>query len=408
MDSTKLLTEKLALARELSTLKPEIDHLRSQTKSYEAAVAEKLSLQRQLSTLQVELEMEKRTTQRAIAKEGKLQVEDAKSAVQLESLRAELAKERKERQKVEREAFQASADWEAQQETLDSRMDSLKGKLKASRDQLQESQSQLQVAQAASRARASRPTASIGLDEMPRDSRKRNVSRMDDDTMIGTPGDTRVTKKVKRGSTMPGDKSTFSITPFLNRTASIAPDSPVQDSETANPSPVAATYHQDSAAAPNSLPGKAKCCKAQQTAMKSDALRQAKASKGNSEVVPARRSKKVPVLEQVDEEDDPSNSAAAPQQLNPKSLPDTSVVDDATENLDTRRRKRKLLGGGLAKRVFDDDDAEVVSKGAKPGTKFGTLGRAALGGPKINQRFEMGAPASGFGTFSPLKKDKKG
>jgi len=46
--STKLLTEKLALARELSTLKPELEHLRSQATAQQNALADKLSRQREL------------------------------------------------------------------------------------------------------------------------------------------------------------------------------------------------------------------------------------------------------------------------------------------------------------------------------------------------------------------------
>lgn len=416
MDSTKLLTEKLALARELSSLKPEMDHLRSQTKSYEAVIAEKLSLQRQLSGVQVELEMERRATQRAITKEGRSQVEEAKSAAQLESLQAELVKERKERLKIEREALKASADWEAKQATLETRMDTLKTELKTSKDQLKESESELQTARATSRAAASKSTANLALDNETRDPRKRNISRMDDDTVIGTPGDLRATKKVKRGSAMPGDKSTFSITPFLTRTTSVAPDSPVDECEVqaereaeeiTNPDPVAVKAPQGSSAGAKRAAGKPQGSNPQQSAETSDALRKAKPSKTIPKAIPVRKGNKGPSLEQVDEEDRSEDPAPAAQQLNSKPA-DTGNAGGLADNPENKKRKRKMLGGVLARTLFDDDDGESV-KADKSGAKaFGTLGRAVLGGSKVKQRFDVGANASGFGGFSPLKKDRKG
>src|SRR5437773_11650544 len=83
--SSKLLTEKLALAHELSTLKPELEHLRSQAASYQSSISEKLSLQRQLNTIQVELETEKRAAQRALTKGGKENAQDLKLQAQLDS-----------------------------------------------------------------------------------------------------------------------------------------------------------------------------------------------------------------------------------------------------------------------------------------------------------------------------------
>src|SRR5206468_8938564 len=77
-DSTKLLTEKLALSRELALLKPELEHLRSQATYHQTTLSEKLALQRQVSTLEVDLETEKRAAQRASRKESKNNENDAK------------------------------------------------------------------------------------------------------------------------------------------------------------------------------------------------------------------------------------------------------------------------------------------------------------------------------------------
>jgi hypothetical protein len=100
-DSDKILSEKLALTRELSSLRPEVEHLRAQVESNTGLLAEKLSLQRQLTTAQVELENERRTSARALAKQGKKMDQDDDLRGQLEEIRNELAKEKKDRLKAE-------------------------------------------------------------------------------------------------------------------------------------------------------------------------------------------------------------------------------------------------------------------------------------------------------------------
>ncbi|KAL1597337.1 hypothetical protein SLS60_008921 [Paraconiothyrium brasiliense] len=118
-----ILSEKLALTRELSSLRPEVEHLRAQVESNDGLLAEKLSLQRQLTTIEVELENEKRTSARALAKQGKKMEQDEDLRGQMEELRNELAKEKKDRfkaeaalAKAEKAAEQAQADLESQQQ----------------------------------------------------------------------------------------------------------------------------------------------------------------------------------------------------------------------------------------------------------------------------------------------------
>ena len=416
MDSTKLLTEKLALAREVTSLKPEIDHLRSQTVAHQAVLAEKLSLQRQVSSLQVELELEKRATHRAIAKEGKLQVEDAKTAAQLESLQAEMTKEREERLKIERDTQKVSADWETRSVILESRLDSLKTQLKATKEQLKDCQSELQSARAAPRAGAGRSTSHMMLDEVTRDPRKRVASCMIDDTIIGTPGDLRATKKTNRGSTVPGDKSAFSITPFLNRAASIAPDNSVEqyenngadeDNETLDRVLVVTKdYHGPSPTAPGPEEN-LKSGNIHRAAQKGSSLQISKSESTKLKIPPTSKSRKASILDQVVEEDNGENVAPKVPHPEPNAAQDTNLAGGTTESFEITKKKRKLLGGGFAKTLFDDDDGKAV-KGDKAGARtFGTLGRVTLGGPRANQRYGVTGSGSGFGSFSPLKKDKK-
>ena len=413
MDSTKLLTEKLALAREVTSLKPEIDHLRSQTVAHQAILAEKLTLQRQVSSLQVELELEKRATQRALAKEGKLQVEDARTAAQLESLQAELTKERKERLKIERDAQKVSADWETRRSILDSRLNSLKTQLKATKEQLKDCQSELQSARTAGRAAAGRSTSQLALDEGTRDTRKRVASCMIDDTIIGTPGNLLATKKTSRGSTVPGDKSSFSITPFLNRTASIAPDNCVEEFENKGADETNETLGrvvtEDHVSSPTT-PGPEESLKSgnfHRAARKDRSIQTLKSENSKLKVLPTGKSRKAPMLDQVVEEDNSENVAPKVSHPEPNAAEDTNLAEGTTDRFEIKKKKRKLLGRGFAKTLFDDDDGEAVKGGKAGAKKFGTLGRITLGGPRANQRYGVTGSDGEFGSFSPLKKDRK-
>jgi hypothetical protein len=101
LDSNKTLSEKLALSREISSLRPEVEHLRAQVEANHGLLTEKLSLQRQMTTLQVELENEKRTAARTLAKQGRKMEQDDDLRSELEEARKELAQEKKDKARVE-------------------------------------------------------------------------------------------------------------------------------------------------------------------------------------------------------------------------------------------------------------------------------------------------------------------
>ncbi|MCJ1434812.1 hypothetical protein MMC27_004182 [Xylographa pallens] len=428
MDSTKLLTEKLSLSRELASLRPELEHLKSQAAAHQSILAEKLSLQRQLSTAQVELENEKRATQRALSREESKQDRDAELEAQVDSLQAELAKERREREKVEREAQKVTSEFDGKKTILDSRLDAFRNKLRMTKEQLKETQEELQAARATTRAQIGMgPGTEAILESIQtnRNPRKRSLAQLDTDAAIGTPGILPAAKKSKRGSTLPGDKSTFSITPFLNRTTSIAPDSPPteqptieREQEGVEDDDAQATAAPTSDVSPSAHPATKivkKEPKKNATTKRPAVLAAAKAAKSNNKSVTGRRLKIAPALEQVQEEDNDENLPPANQELIPANehvtQPKNNHVelnDRASEEPTFIKKKRKLLGGGLAKTLFDDDDGDLVKgsdRGLFGGAKgFGSFGRP-LGNVKLGGR--PGSSASGFGAFSPLKKDKR-
>ena len=419
MDSTRILAEKLTLARELSSLKPELDHLRSQTATHQSLLAEKLSLQRQLSTVQVELETEKRSMQRVLATEDKLQAEDAKLESRLESLQANLAKEHRERQKVEREAQKLSREAENKRTTLESRLDAFRNKLKTTKEQLKETQTALLTAQASANAVSNRTSASNRpTTASAPNHRKRVAVQMDADTMIGTPGDMPASKRSKGGSTLPGEKSTFSITPFLNRTASVAPDSPPLEYPSSDSEENEEKSHRVTvgnklkAAAVGTAPEsrmESDLSKRGAQGKKPGVLENANTSKINSRAPPARKPKAAPTLEKVAEEGNNENVTVAPTLHEPTT--NQHVSDDTiNEGADMKKRKRKLLGGGLGKTLFDEDEGDALkgSRGLLGGVRgFGTLARVGLGRMDFGPRKAVGATNVTFGTISPLKKDMK-
>ena len=406
MDSTKLLTEKLTLARELSSLRPELDHLRSQAGSYQLLLAEKLSLQRHLNTIQVELETEKRSTQRFLAKESKSNAEDAKWGPQIELLQAELTRERRDRQKSEREAQKASMESDNKKITLESRLDAFRTKLRSTKEQLKATHLALETAQ-------KRPVDTARSSAQ--HSRKRAAVQANADSMIGTPGDLPAAKRGRRGSSLVGEKSTFSITPFLNRAASTAPGSPSarksdSDGEVDVDSRKLVSrnenveqrfdstirdLHQGGGVAGVKKPGN---------------LGKAKPSQANSKAPPVRKVKAAQTLEQVVEEIADENNGT--DIGSPRDLAVNDILDERiNETIEMRKKNRKLLGRGFGKTLFDEEEGDVFKgdTGLLGGTtSLGGPATDQFRGPRFGRRRALETGMGSFGNFSPLKRDKKG
>lgn len=405
MDSTKLLTEKLALARELSNLRPELDHLQSQVASNRSLLAEKLSLEHQVTTLQLELETEKRSMQRILVRDGKARAEDAKLESQLQAIQAELNRERRERTKVERESQEASHVCEAQKTTLESRQDSFRSKLQATKDSLKEAQQELHNARSTTASKGHERTDSKTAAT---NARKRTATQMLSDSMIGTPGDMTDDRRTKRMSTLPGDKSTFSITPYLNRTASVAPESPTESAVQSLDAPAtvgaSSTVQNAAKTATKVLPAilleKSRNVDPRTTDPSKNGKGTAKVAPGRNKLKPALLLEQV-VEEEADEHQHGLNNPSRP--VGPTADDDTTIGGDEA----TKKKKRKLFRGGLSKTLFDEDDHEPGKPG--PGARaFGSLNKGSFVGSKSRPLRTAPAAASiGFGAFSPLKRNRQ-
>lgn len=294
---------------------------------------------------------------------------------------------------------------------------------------------------------------------------------VDPDTAIGTPGNHAPAKRGRKlgGSSHVGDKSTFSITPFLNRTMSLAPASPESEKEAEPPKKrkaeddeddepdadvgaEAETEVEEEAGTPSVATKKSKkpAPAPKEPKTKPKALAPASSAKQNRKP-PAKRSKAVvPTLEKVTEESEiveepkkaaapetdqessenqPADSAPAykektttttvPVALVPK-LKSTSQKQPRKSLLSfaaftdepapaEKKKKRKLLGAnssGLGKTLFDEEDGDKLPTKPIPGR--GLFGkRNLLGGKRgAGNASLMVSDDAGF-AFSPLKKDKK-
>ena len=429
MDSTKLLTEKLALSRDLAAIAPEVEHLRSQVASHQTLLSEKLSLQRQLSTVQVELETEKRATQRALAKEGGRKAQDAQMESQIEELHTELAQERKLRQKTERDLQQKTSELESKQASMESnasrelknalqeaenaqnflssRLDAFRTKLRSTKEQLKEAQDELKDLRLQSKADVHPPTSRQDQSNS-LDSRKRSIAQVDVSS-IGTPDGMPHAKRSRQGSAVPGDKSTFSITPFLNRTASLAPDSP----QSANAIDLSTRLTADIEDKSNAHTlsdllddsGEAGVALSWKTSGKPLPPQPANAKKKG---VPPGRPRKVSKLEKVQEEgeDEPLMVKSIVHGLATSRAVEGIHEIHNTDDTTFLKKLRKLSSaGGLGKTLFDEvegDEDGHVQRG--PSALRKPLHPAARKGVQ-SRKGKM--PVGGFGAISPLKKDKR-
>ena len=228
---------------------------------------------------------------------------------------------------------------------------------------------------------------------------------------------------------MLGDKSTFSITPFLNRTTSVAPETPdEQHEQPAKPAEEAASNDIAEAEPTPTAPPKKALKKS--VAPKPKALAPA-ASKANAKprAGPARK-KAAPSLEVVAEETPGADASQEKENIapagikvplggepksKPKSLqPRKSLHDFASFNKEPapekKKKNRKQLGDStLLGRTLFDEIEDDEAKPTKPLPGRGLFAARALGkslGAKGGLKGPLMVAEDGF-QFSPLKKDRK-
>ncbi|KAM0333999.1 hypothetical protein ACHAQA_001019 [Verticillium albo-atrum] len=476
-DSTKVLAEKLALSRELATMKPELEHVRSQLSHQQSVVTEKLALERQLNSAEVELAAEKRARLQAAEQhdhekssgdELRTKLKDAEKRVAAEKREAErlrqeldqaqkgsrsqessnaadsglrdklreletaLAAEKNETKRAKKEAEISLSELQAKNDTLESRVDTLKTRLRSTQTELKGCKAELETLREMSSVNP-QGAGRAGADNNA--VKKRRAVDMDTEdittTGVANDGDWKSRRPVKKrglDQSLLGEKSTFSITPFLNRTKGVNVDATVDEDAEEDEADVSHIPHAEAARrAEPPVATKAKDSETQDIPPAPEAEvkkgkprgRPKKILASTSPNIPPRAAappaksklgaRKVAVLTQVDEEstDAEATAAGAPATTDDVSEPapkaDDVPVKAAVRVPEAKKKKRKLVGDS-SKTIFDEEDAEPAEQKPKRSNPV------KLGPGKILKNPQLGMARKAFAgaAFSPLKKDRRG
>ncbi|OAA35041.1 Rossmann-fold NAD(P)(+)-binding protein [Metarhizium rileyi] len=433
-DSGKAMQEKFTLTRELNRIKPELEHLQSQLTSFQATVAERNDLRRQVDSLEVELENEKRSRQRLQCKDDNTAMDELRS--RLEKAEQKLAAEKKEREKSKKEHERELASANAEKERLEERISSLKQKSKALQSELKGVKEQLEDVQSeiineqphlVSRGGEDKVKKAVALAGDVGKKRRAPAEMNFESITIQTPGNDivaqeRPTKKRGADKSAVGQKSAFSVTPFLNRNKSLMDDSSqelsnhVSAEAVAEPKPdvpadLESTSESESEEEPDPKPkvsfksavtfkSPAKPVKTRGRPQKATPLGESTPAKANR-VVKSRGTPKVKSIPDIIVEKSTDHSTVRDQENGPVAVSKkvTPALQSKTLEGEGKKKKRKLLGAANTTQ-FDDEDGEEVTK-PKPQPAAGRRTRAVLGGG-VRNAFATGT------SFSPLKRDRRG
>ncbi|KAF4342715.1 ribosomal RNA large subunit methyltransferase J [Fusarium beomiforme] len=395
-DSTKVLQEKLALSHKLDQIQPELEHLKAQLENHRAIVAQKQDLERQLSSIEVELENEKRSKKRMQSKNN----DNDKMKEQLDGAKRELEKLKKEHNRELREVRGECDMLEGRLEDTRSKLKKTQGDLKDTRAELVSCRAELkEVHKALANNKPSKK--SVTMKEQPV-GKKRAQDLSMEDISIGTPGPDEATQRrpfKKRGAerALVGEKSTFSITPFLNRTKNLSDNMSDELSEVHSPTgkstgasepvvfeevdpgaddsvsmePIEEAAEPYDQAEDDVIVEEEEQSKPQKgRGRPRKALDDAPTTKKNMPVQTKRKAKASTKVQTIAEEDEVDEPEAEPIEKPKKksgllkSNPAPASLRVGNGDADTRKKKRKMLGGGN-NTLFDDEDADPVARPAK-------------------------------------------
>lgn len=384
---SSLLTEKLRLSRDLSNLQTELNGLRNQDSSFQTLISEKQELERQLNTLEVQLENEKNAHERTRAKGSQQAADIDRLSVRIEKLEGELSRELRTKQQSDHDNRQQQVGWDNQRSVLEGRIETLKKQLRNAKDKLQEAQHGLQQR---------RNNAKI--ESEPTESRSRAVplqhpgpaADYHSGMIIATPGAVRVQDKIKRQSALPGDKSAFSITPYLNRT------------RPSKSSPMSSDVDEEK-------PRKAMndiSMSSRKTGIAEEVVDKSASPDGHvrSTQVPLSKTAKVK----------PKAREGKPSSRPAPKIPLEEESDEPEPSLEQgpAKAKRRKLGAQRERSLFEDEEEEETLESRKLGRKLGLgAGKSSVlatsqlpgAGDRLPRNLGFGAPVG----FSPLKRDRK-
>jgi hypothetical protein len=424
-DTGKASKREEAQEAAMEELRQELEQERAARLKAEKASKKSSSHDAEIEELRQELEQEKQARQKAekASKKGTPQ-EDSQAG----EIKKALEEEKRERKKQEKEFTKTLAELQGRNTVLDDKLSAFREKLRTTKEKLKEKEAELDRmdrAQTAPPATASSKPA--------KNARKRMAATAEPETNLGTPGDGFPVKKTKRGTSVSavGDTSTFSLTPFLNRNASIVHGSPIAEEEEEE--------EEEEAVAEEPTPtAHAKKASKKAVLPKAKALAPASSNKANAKVTGRKKTAAQP-LDMVTEE--ASEVSHSQSKDNSENAPVTVPLKDADDGPSTKtktgvskfkprkslmsfatfaeepaaeKKKKRKLGASAGKTLFDAEDAEDAAPLKLVGVSKGLFAARALGKSVLGKQGQR--PISGgFNmlseeafTFSPLKKDRRG
>lgn len=386
-----IFAEKIRLSEDLSSAQSELERLRAQSSSCQASFTEKHDLERQLRSVEAQLEKEKYAHERTLAKVSQQMKEIANLSGQLEKARKELV-EVQAREQQQRSTDQQGLKRDAERAALEAMVESLEKQLRSAKNQIQQTRHDLQRRRGNARVHElsdSRPQSHV----IPL---QQAAAPFIPDMTIATPGAVQVRGKATRFSALPGDKSAFSITPFLSR-ASAPPDSPVSSTnetdelDTVNTSGKLGTLSSSASA----FEDKSMESSPQDETSSVDPRRnmegQAPNPRGTMSIAAFKGRISSRGSGNVDSERRPVGSNALQIQ---------------SSSQGPSKTKRRKLGAQRDKSMFNDDDDGDLLEARKPGHKLaipGGLHSATSAGDRLHQNWGFCGPTA----FSPLKRDRR-
>ncbi|KAK3682176.1 hypothetical protein B0T22DRAFT_470506 [Podospora appendiculata] len=464
IEAQEVKTNKME--EELQSLREQLAASEKRLTSEKRKAAQAAESQDNTSEMEEELEQLRHAlaeTEKALAAEKrnaerKATKQDSKSAsaadAEVDQLRQTLAEqekalkeEKKEKDRLLKENGQIEAEAEARQEASNEKLAKSKAKLREVQQELKQAQADLEQAREHSVTIPAARTMTVPVKKAAAKGpakKKRSAEEALED-VLHTPSNTddrpkRPLKKRGFESTL-GEKSTFSITPFLNKTINLADGSPKSGAKFRGDDPTRALplfqvrgAEDATMTAAVDVDGDSPPTKPQATGSSS------KPSKAN-EKKPRGRPKAAPLaessvkknlaargsktaraettLESLAEEEaeeavvnpgqenrsmEGAEPTRAVESKTKTSEPQTNGVSTISLEAEPKKKKRKLLGTSNKPTIFEEDEGERVTVAAKRPPKAGL--NAARG---VGRVAALGGAKSAFGaSFSPLKRDRRG
>lgn len=407
-------------------------------------------LRQQVATLEKQLVSEQRAAQKAKRSQDSDDTDgQAKLQEKLKELEAQIAADKREAERSRKAAETETATARDQIEMLKQRVEEFKGKLRETRAELKEVRAEL------TQARTKTTSVPLKNDDEPKKplskakgGKKRRANEISvDEMMLDTPGhaEGRTKRPIKKKGidfTAVGEKSTFSITPFLEKSNTINLQETIEE-EAEEPSILesrgnpAAPIIEPEAETTEELPvvkkpsekSIAKALKA--TKMKTGANEKKARGKGkpqalvesspNVKITTASKSESTnstTTLEKVIEEpgdvrqENASKVAPVVKKLASTVSATADVSNTSSENPEPKKKKRKLLGASNKGTLFDKDEDAGESEAAVPIAASAATKRKPVSSKATATRkgpvSSLAKGAFGGKTFSPLKKDRRG